>query len=140
MTAWGTETKLRRNQRKAVYVHQPKVSDLQVGNDGKGQKGQMQKWLRELTAHGLDSGAEGVKILAHGLKGIQAHQAGEGQGELGEDLPGLHGNESSPEHEQAVDGNRHIFITGAHHADVVAVMADRGGQRAGAKAKALDES
>jgi hypothetical protein len=30
----GPDTKL--NQRKPVYVHQPKVGDLQVGNDGEG--------------------------------------------------------------------------------------------------------
>ncbi len=76
-----------------------------------------------------DSGAEGVKILAHGLKGVQAHKPGEGQGELGQDPAALHGHESSAQHQQAVDGNGHILVSGAHHADVVAVVADRGGER-----------
>jgi len=100
----------------------------------------MQEWLREQTTHSLDGGAEGVKILAHGLKGGQRHKAGEGQGELGEHSPGLDGNESSTECQQPVHGNRHILVIGAHHADVVAVMTNRGGERALAKAKALDET
>ncbi len=38
--------RLRLNQRKAVYIHQPKIGDLQMGDDGQGQKSQMQEGLR----------------------------------------------------------------------------------------------
>jgi hypothetical protein len=37
---------LRPHQRKAVHVHQPKIRNLQMGDDGEGQKSQMQEWLR----------------------------------------------------------------------------------------------
>src|SRR5580658_11285622 len=100
----------------------------------------MQEWLSQLAAHGLDGGAQGIQILAHLLKGGQAHEAGEGQGEFGQHPAALDSYESSAQRKQAIDGHRHILIPGAHYTDVVAVMADRGGERPLAEAKALDET
>ena len=109
------------------------------GMTGKGRKARCRKGSCEPAAHGLDGGTQGIEMLGHGLKRLQAHQAGKGQGQLGQYSPALDGHESSAQREQAIDGHGHVLVAGADHADVVAVMADRGGERAPAKAKALHE-
>ncbi len=97
---------------------------------GRGEKSQVQEWLGQQAPHGLNGCAQGTEILPHGFKGREAHQAGERQGELGQYLAAPHGDESPAQREQTIDGDRHVLVAGAHYADVVAVMADRGGERA----------
>ena len=65
---------------------------------------------------------------------------GERKSEFGQDwaIPGS--NKSSPQHDQAVDSDRHIFIAGAHDAEVVTVVAHGGSESAAAEAEAFDES
>ena len=81
-----------------------------------------------------------ARSRAHRFKGREAHQAGKGQGEFGKHLPALDRNQSSAEREQAIDRHRHVLVAGAHDADVVAVVTDRGGERPPAKAKAFDKA
>ncbi len=47
-----------------------------------------------------DRCAQGVEVLGHGVKRFQAHEAGKGQGQLGQDAPALDGDESAAQGQQ----------------------------------------
>ena len=49
-------------------------------------------------------------------------------------------DEAALERDEAVDRRRHVGVVGADDADVVAVMADRGGDGAALQAEAVDEA
>ena len=85
-------------------------------------------------------GAQGIEIPPHGLKRFQAHQAGEGQGQLGQHRPPCTATNPPPSTSRRLTAIAMSSSFGADHADVVAVMADRGGERAPAEAEAFDES
>jgi len=130
---------LGRYEFKAIHVNQAEIGDLQVRNDREGEKRKVQERLGEPASHGLNGRAQSIEMVGHSLKRLQAHEAGKGQGQLGQDAPTLDGDESSAQRQQPIDGHRHILVVRAHHAEVVTVMPDRGGKRPRTKAKALDK-
>src|SRR5690606_1062396 len=75
-----------------------------------------------------------------GFEGVQAHEAGDGQGEFGRDGAALRHGEAAAHGDQPVNGESHVRVVGADHGDVVAVMADRGGDGAALQAKTGDEA
>ncbi len=100
----------------------------------------MQERLGKRDAERLRGLAERKQRVADGLERAVAHQARDGQRQLGPDRAVGDHDKAALERDDAVDRDRHVAVVGADDADVVAVVPDRRGDRAALEAEAVDEA
>ena len=109
-------------------------------DDGQGQERELQERLFQRSAEGIGCLAQMMQRIAHAFVGLEAHQAGDGKGDLAGDDAVLDDDEAAIDLAQTIGGKRHVILADADDADIVAVMADGGGDRTLLQAEALDEA
>ena len=133
-------TGLTLDQLEPVDVDEPAVGDLQMRDHRQRQERDLQERLGKRDAERPRGRAERKQRVADGLERAVAHQAGDRQRQLGPDRAVGGHDKAALERDDAVDRHRHVAVVGADDADVVAVMPDRGGDRAALEAEAVDEA
>ena len=80
-------------------------------------------------------------VLAGGdlLERQVGHQAADRQRQAGEHLAVAHHGQAALLLDHGLDGAQHVAVVGADHADVVRIVRDRRGERAGRQAEASDQ-
>lgn len=104
------------------------------------QKGELQEGLFQRGAQGEGGLAQMVQGVSHALVRFEAHQAGDGQGDLAGDLAVMDDDEAAFDLAETIDGKCHVVVIDADDADIMAVMPDGGRDRTLLQAEALDEA
>ena len=123
-----------------IDVEQTEVGDLHVGNDREWKESNLEEWFRQRAADIARRATERHEARVNRLEGLETHQAGQRQRQLGHHLASLRHDETAAELAQPIDRDRHVVVVHADDADVVAVVADRGGDGALLHAEAGDEA
>ena len=113
---------------------------FRCGITGSGRKATCRNGSGRVHAEASGRLAQRVERVADGLEGAVAHQAGDRQRQLGPDRAVGRHHEAALDLDQAVHGRRHVAVVGADDADVVAVVADGGGDGAALQAEPVHEA
>src|SRR5215467_10257981 len=81
-----------------------------------------------------------MQRVAYAFVGFEAHQAGDRQGDFAGDDVVFDDDESALDFAQPIGGSRHVVLADTDDADIVAVMADRRGDRALLQPESLNEA
>ena len=113
---------------------------FRCGITGSGRKATCRNGSGSVQPSALRGAPKRDQLLAHRLERLEAHQPGDRQRQLGADLAACGDDEAALQLDDAVDRRRHVGIVDADHGDVVAVVADRGGDGAALQAEAMHEA
>ena len=104
------------------------------------QEGELEKRLGQAAAEVAHQVAHGAEPFGHPRERLEAHQSRQRQRQFAEHGAIARRHEAAADGDQPVHRGGHVGVAVADHADIVTVVADRGGQRGPLQAEALDET
>ena len=113
---------------------------FRCGITGRHRKASCRNGSSSVTPSDRGGGAQRDQPVAHHLERLKAHQPRDGQRQFGQNPPPLDHDEPALDLPQPVRRQRHVGVIGAHHRDVVMVVADGRGDGAALQPEALDEA
>ena len=89
-----------------VDVEQPAIGHLQMRDDRQGKERDLQERFGQHAAERLGGVAQGMQLFGDRFEGLEAHQAGDRQGQFGGDFALIGDGEAAADFDQAVDRQR----------------------------------
>src|SRR5436190_12842451 len=126
-----------RHDSELVDFYEPQIGELEVWDDGEREEREGHEGVVVGAAEGSRCGEEEFLLGDDGGGGLVGHQAGDGEGEEGENLAILDDALAATGLSDGTSSDHHVLVARADDGEVVGVVADGARQRAPCEAKAL---